>query len=187
MAFSEDKAVGALAEIIALECGINPAKARQIRIAASLHDIGKIKLKHLVSKSEKLTASEFEEIKTHTTLGAAMLETMQGTLGEMARSIARWHHEHWDGSGYFGKYLCDLPFYVEIVGMADVFTALVCERSYKCSWPPEEALTYIESRAGTQFNPSLVEIFIPLARNNGKVSAIYFGRANFARPNVNRG
>ena len=173
MAFHEDKAVGKLAEIIALECGINPAKARQIRIAASLHDIGKQKIQHLVNKPGKLTAAEFEVMKTHTTIGAAMLKTFQGELGEMAFNIAKWHHENWDGSGYFGKRLSELPFYIEMVAIADTFTALCVQRSYKEPWPPEEALAYIQSQADIRFSPALVDIFIPLVRNDSRVKAIF--------------
>ena len=173
MAFNEDKAVGRLAEIIALTCSIDPAKARQIRIAATLHDVGKQKIKDIVNKPEKLTAAEFEQVKTHTILGAAMLETMQGELGIMARNIARWHHENWDGSGYWGKFLCDLPFYVEVVAIADTFTALVSERPYKISWPPEEALAYIQSQADIRFSPVMVDLFIPLVQNDSRVAAVF--------------
>jgi len=173
MVFIEEKAVGALSEVVALACGIDSAKARKIRIAACLHDIGKKKLKLLVDKPGKLTDAEFELMKTHTTLGVAMLATLHGELGEIARNIARWHHEHWDGNGYFGKYLCELPFYVEIVAIADVFTALLCERSYKASWPPKDALAFIESQSNKQFNPLLVEIFIPLVLNDLRVTAIF--------------
>jgi putative two-component system response regulator len=173
MVFHEDKAVGELSEVVALACGVCPAKARQIRIAASLHDIGKQKLQRLVKKPGKHTAAEFEVMKTHTTLGAAMLATFQGELGEMARTIARWHHENWDGSGYFGKYLCELPYFVEMVAIADTFTALVCKRPYKQPWPPGEALAYIETQANIRFSPALVDIFIPLAQNNSRVAAIF--------------
>jgi putative two-component system response regulator len=174
MAFNEDRAVGRLAELIALACGLDPAKARQIRIAATLHDVGKQKIcPALLSKPGKLTEAEFEVMKTHTTLGAAMLESLHGELGEMARNMARWHHEAWDGSGYWGKFLCELPFYVEIVGIADTFTALVSARPYKHSWPPEEALAYIRSQADTRFNPLLVDIFVPLVRHDSRVAAIF--------------
>ena len=173
MAFHEDKAVGRLAEIIALECGISPAKSRQIRIAATLHDIGKQKVQHLVNKPGKLTAVEFEIMKTHTTIGAAMLETFQGELGEIAVNIARWHHENLDGSGYFGKSLGELPYYVEMVALADTFTALCVQRPYKKPWPPEEALAHIQSQAGIRFSAVLVELFIPLVRNDSRVAAIF--------------
>jgi putative nucleotidyltransferase with HDIG domain len=171
--FNEDKAVGMLAEVIALECGIAPAKARLIRVAASLHDIGKQKMRHLVNKPGKLTATEFEVIKTHTTLGAAMLATFHGDLGELSRNIAQWHHEHWDGSGYYGKRLSELPSYVGMVAIADVFTALIYGRAYKQPWPPAEALAYIESHANTHFDSALVKKFVPLARSDSRVLAIF--------------
>jgi len=173
LVFNEDKAVGMLAEIVALECGVDPAKARQIRIAAFLHDVGKQEMMHLVNKPGKLTKAEFEVMKTHTTIGAAMLSNFQGELGKMAADIARWHHENWDGSGYFGKYLCKLPYFIEMVAIADTFTALVCTRPYKQSWPPEEALAYIEAQADIRFSHALVGIFIPLIRTDSRVAAIF--------------
>ena len=175
-AFHEDKAVGMLAEILAIECGVAPAKARQIRIAAYLHDIGKQKLQHLVNKPSKLTDEEFEQMKTHTTIGAEMLEraNLQGELGVMAVNIARWHHESWDGNGYFGKYFCELPYYIELVAIADTFTALVSNtRPYKEAWSWEDALTHIESLADIRFNPALVAIFVPLVRSDYRVAAIF--------------
>ena len=173
--FHEDKAVGMLTEIIALEYGISPAKARQIRVAATLHDIGKQKeeIHQLVNKPRKLTNTELEKVKKHTIIGAEILANFQGDLGEMASNIAHWHHENVDGSGYFGKYLSELPYYIEMVAIADTFTALVCERPYKTSWPPEEALAYIQSQADIRFSSALVELFLPLVRNNKQVAAIF--------------
>jgi len=173
-AFNEDKAMAQLAEILALKCGVSPEKARQIRVAAVLHDIGKRKIPaDILNKSCKLTAEEFDVVKTHTTLGAAMLESIQGELGIMARTIARYHHERYDGSGYWGKHLGELPYYVEFVAIADVFTALVCGRPYKQPWPPEDALAYIENQADIQFSAVLVGIFLPLVCNDSRVSAIF--------------
>ena len=173
--FHEDMVVGMLAEIVAVEYGVAPAKARQIRLAALLHDIGKQKLQHLVNKPGKLTDAEIDAMKAHTILGAEMLATFQGELGDMARAIALWHHEHWDGNGYFGKYLCELPYFIEIVAIADVFTALVYERQYKQSWPPEEAIAYIQSQEDVKFSPVLVGIFVPLVQNNSRIAAIFKG------------
>ena len=173
-AFHEDKLVAKLAEIIALECGIIPAKAKQIGIAAMLHDIGKQKISpKLLNKPGKLTAEEFEQMKSHTTIGAEMLNSIQGELGVMVRTIAEFHHEKRDGSGYWGKRLCELPPYVEIVALADIFTALACVRPYKKSWPPEEVLAYIENLSDTHFSPALVEMFISLVLNDSRVAAVF--------------
>lgn len=174
---NEDKAAAQLAEILALEYGIPPDKAKQIRIAAALHDIGKQKIdKKILDKPGKLTATEFEVVKTHTILGAEMLSSIQGALGEKVRNICLWHHERFDGGGYWGKRADDIPSYVEIVTIADVFTALVCKRPYKEAWPPEEAIAYMEVQSGKQFNPDLIAVFIPLAKNNSQVQAIFSRR-----------
>jgi putative two-component system response regulator len=175
--FREEKAVARLAEIVALECGTSPAAARQVRTAASLHDIGKLKIPgSIINKPGKLTAREFEVIKTHTVLGAEMLGSFQGKLGEMARVTAMYHHEWYDGSqSYWGKRAAVLPFYVQIAAICDVFTALLYRRPYKRPWPPEEALAYIQNKAGTQFSPALTDIFLPLARNDDRVWAIFKG------------
>lgn len=177
MDFSEDKASTCFAELMALECGVHPIVAGQIRTAAALRDIGKQKIpERILKKSCKLTEWEFDIVKTHTRKGADMLANFQGSLGEIARLTALYHHEFWDGNGYWGKYTDELPAYISFVAIADVFTALVSERPYKHAWPPEEALAYIENQAGTQFSPALVKIFIPLARNDSRVRAIYDGR-----------
>jgi putative nucleotidyltransferase with HDIG domain len=174
--FNEEKAAAKLAEIIALKYGEHPAVARQIRAAAALHDIGKQKIPDaILNKSGKLTNREFEIMKTHTTLGAEMLVSFQGKLGAMARVTALYHHERYDGGGYWGKRTDGLPLYVAITAISDVFTALVCERPYKSPWPPDDTIDYINYQAGTQFDPVLVGVFIPLVQSDSSVRAIYEG------------
>jgi len=175
--FNETKTVARLTEIIALECGVSSAAAKQIRTAAALHDVGKQKIpKSILNKPGKLTHQEFEIVKTHTVLGAKILNDIEGELGEMARIIAMYHHERYDGGGYWGRRTGELPVYVSITAIADVFTALVCARPYKQPWPPFEALAYIENQTGMQFDPALTAVFLPLARNDSRVSALYGGR-----------
>ena len=175
--FNEEKTVARLAGIIALECGATPNEADLLRTAAALHDIGKQKIpQSILDKPGKLTAREFDIVKTHTTLGAEMLDSLQGKLGDMARTVAIYHHERYDGQGYWGKSIYELPHYLQFVTIADVFTALVCGRPYKEPWPPHDALAYIHSQSGAQFNPLLVDVFIPLARDDSRVMALYEGR-----------
>jgi putative nucleotidyltransferase with HDIG domain len=175
--FNEEKAVSKLVEVIALEYGASSAEAGAIRTAAALHDIGKHKIpKAILNKPGKLTEAEFEIIKTHTSLGVEILENFQGELGEMARVIALYHHERYDGCGYWRKPTEELPFYVSITAIADVFAALVCTRPYKKPWPPDDALDYIGRQAGAQFDPVLAGVFIALVRNDGCVRAIFAGR-----------
>ena len=165
-----------LSEIVALETGISPEKARQIRTAAALHDIGKQKIpESILNKPGKLSAGEFEVMKTHTLLGAEMLTAMKGALGAMAVKIALFHHEFWDGNGYWGVPVSCLPDFVGITSICDVFTALTAVRCYKAAWPPEDALVYIQNQAGTQFSGELVGVFLPLVRNDSRVADIFTG------------
>jgi putative two-component system response regulator len=172
--FNENKAVGRLSELLALEYGASPAYAKQIRTAAVLHDIGKQKIPAgILLKPGALTAQEFGVMKTHTVLGAEMLKAIKGSLGEMARACCMYHHEFYNGGGYFGIHTEKLPFYCQFVAIADVFTALLCNRPYKQPWPPKEAVEYIQSKAHTQFAPELVSAFISLVRNDSRVPAIF--------------
>jgi len=173
--FHEDEAVAKLSKLLALECGMSPEKAEQIYIAALLHDAGKKKLSaELLNKPDKLTPEEFEVMKTHTTFGAEMLRCVEGDLGVMVRKVALYHHERWDSCGYWGKSLSKLPRYVEIVAIADTFTALVSPlRTYKQPWPPKEAIDYIHSQAGSHFSHAMVNIFLQLLRTNDRIAGIY--------------
>lgn len=173
-AINESKAVGRLCEILALAYGEPPHKARQIRIAASLHDVGKQRIKKaILDKPGKLTPQEFEVVKTHTILGAEMLSGLEGELGKMARDCAMWHHEWHNGSGYWGKRMGDLPQFVAFTAISDVFCALIHRRCYKEPWPPREAMDYIQKQAGTQFSHELAEVFLWLVQYDSRVTAIF--------------
>lgn len=173
--FNEDKAVGQLAELMALECGYSPAEAKKIKTAAVLHDVGKKKIdKRILEKPGKLTAREFKIMKTHTKLGAEMLSEIQGDIGEMARLICEYHHEFENGKGYWGINASYLPDYVKVVSLADVYTALISsERPYKKAWSQEDALAYIKEKAGTQFKTVLANDFVHLIRYDSRVPAIF--------------
>jgi putative two-component system response regulator len=154
--------------------GASPAAARQIKSAAAMHDAGKLRIpESILNKPGKLSAREYGIMKTHTILGAEMLSTVQGALGAMAMMTALYHHEHWDGNGYWGVPAHWLPGYVNITAICDVFTALIAERPYKGAWPPQKAVDYIQSKAGTQFSPDLVSAFLSLIRNDRRVPDIF--------------
>ena len=100
-------------------------------------------------------------MKRHTIWGESLLSENQDF--EMARLVARWHHEHWDGSGYpDGLEGAQIPLAARIVAVADVFDALISERPYKKAWPPETALQEIKQIAGSHLDPQLVEAFFEL-------------------------
>lgn len=174
--FNEERAAARLAELLALEYGIRSSAASQIRAAAALHDVGKMKIPaSILNKPGKLDAREFEVMKTHTKIGAEILSSITGELGVMARAVCLYHHERYDGGGYWGKRYDELPNYVHFTAMSDVFTALISSRPYKQPWPPTEALDYIQSQSGKQFSPALVSVFIPLVRSDSRVRALFEG------------
>jgi putative two-component system response regulator len=170
----ENKAVGRLTEIIALEHGYSPAKARQIKTAAALHDIGKQKIpKSILLKPSELNAQEMEIMKNHTRLGVEMLASFQNDLSDIAKMVCLFHHEWHNPSvgGYWGVSSYYLPDYVSFVSIADVYVSCCSERCYKPAWKPQDALNHIEKQAGTQFRPELVKMFTSLIRNDSRVPA----------------
>jgi putative two-component system response regulator len=163
------KRVGDMAAEIAHALGENPDWAERLRLAARLHDIGKVAVPDAVMlKSGPLTVEEFEIMKTHTMVGQQVLAGSSSPLFQLAAEIAISHHEWWDGSGYpYGQRAETIPISGRIVALADVFDALCSRRSYKRAWPMGEAARFIISGRGAQFEPDLVDAFVTvlLARN----------------------
>ncbi len=131
--------------------------------AAALHDIGKIAIpESILNKPGRLTAEEFEIMKTHTLEGAKLLKALplyqDEPLMKMAYAICRWHHERWDGKGYpDGLAGDDIPIAAQVVALADVYDALTSERVYKPPYSHEKAVQMIlDGQCGT-FNPLLME------------------------------
>lgn len=154
--------VGDLSFDIAVEYGLPDAEAELIRIAAPLHDIGKLGVPDAVlRKPGKLTAEEFGEIKGHTVVGAKILANSRSEILQMAHRIALHHHERWDGRGYPNGIPGDqIPVAGRIVAVADVFDALTSRRPYKEPWTGERAIEEIRTNSGTQFDPDIVEAFL---------------------------
>lgn len=135
--------------------------------AAPLHDIGKIAVAdYILTKPGKLTKEEFEVIKKHASAGA---EIISETLNEvekseyltMARDMAHYHHEKWDGSGYpCGLKGEEIPLCARIMAIADVYDALRSKRSYKEAYSIEKAMEIMRESSGTHFDPELLEIFL---------------------------
>lgn len=138
-----------------------------IMLAAPMHDIGKIKISDaILNKPGRLTEEEFEIMKTHTVLGAEIIEKTMHNIEEedyfeVACNIAKYHHERYDGKGYpEGISKDDIPLEARIMALADVYDALVSERVYKKALPKEEARRIIEEGSGTQFDPTLTKLFL---------------------------
>jgi putative two-component system response regulator len=133
-----------------------------LRQAAPLHVVGKIAIPDaILLKPGRLTPEEFEQMKTHTTLGAEMLERRGFPLLEMAACVARTHHERWDGTGYpVGLAAEEIPLAGRILAVADVFDALTHARPYKEAWPVADAVAEIGAQRARQFEPAVVDAFL---------------------------
>ncbi len=141
--------------------GLDDGQAETLRRAAPLHDLGKIAIPdQILLKPDRLTAEEYEVVKTHAAVGAAILEQGDSTLLRSAERIARTHHERWDGGGYPAGLAGEaIPLEGRLVAVADVFDVLVHERPYKSRWTHEDAAAELRRNAGTQFDPRVVEAF----------------------------
>ncbi|MEO8688660.1 MAG: HD domain-containing phosphohydrolase [Solirubrobacteraceae bacterium] len=156
--------VAALAARLGQRLGLSELAVTHIRHAAPLHDVGKIAIPDsILLKPGRLSAAEFEVVKTHAEAGARVLAEADSELLEVAESIARSHHERWDGGGYpdalAGR---DIPLVGRLVHVADVFDVLVHERPYKDAFSVEDAAEEITGGAGSQFDPEVIEAFTDL-------------------------
>ena len=156
--------VGNCAELLALQLGLSAHECSLIGRAAPLHDIGKIAISDaILLKPGKLTDEEFDIMKTHAMMGAALLSHSRSPLMQRAEIIARTHHERFDGSGYPAQLKGEeIPIEGRIAAVIDVFDALTHERPYKAAWPIEDALAEIKKCAGAHFDPRVVEAFCEL-------------------------
>lgn len=154
--------VGAYSEAIAKAYGLTQERCSDIRLAAPMHDIGKVAIPDAVLlKKGKLTEGEFAEMKRHTIAGCDILRESKSSLLQLAAEIAGSHHERWDGQGYpFRRAGDDIPLSGRIVAIADNFDALTTARPYKDAWPVDQAVDHILERAGTQFDPQVVAAFV---------------------------
>jgi putative two-component system response regulator len=152
---------GLLSELLAKAAGWSSAEAEQIRLAAPMHDVGKIGIPDaILCRAGKLSADEFEIIKRHTLIGAEMLAGSGAAMLQMAEMIALNHHERWDGEGYpSGLVRHAIPESARIVSIVDVYDALTHNRAYRSALPQEEVLEIMQQGAGTQFDPLLLTAF----------------------------
>lgn len=155
------KRVACISRLLALAYGLDAAEAEIIRMAAPMHDVGKIGIPDSVlNKQGQLTAEEFDLIKTHTIIGYHLLNDSEQPIIKAGAIIAYQHHERWDGGGYpSGLQGKDIHLYGRIACLADVYDALRKKRHYKRAWDEEETLTYIKENSGLIFDPQLVELF----------------------------
>lgn len=142
--------------------GLPESDCEKIRLAAPLHDLGKIGIPDAVlNKPGRLSATEYAVMKTHSVIGREMLRSSKRRLLRFAAEIAGTHHERWDGSGYpDGLKGEEIPLAGRICAIADVLDALSCPRCYKEAWSEEEVRAEFVSQRGEQFQPELVDVLL---------------------------
>ena len=170
--------IGVMSECLGLLSGLDETFCRMLRHAAPMHDVGKIGIPDSVlKKPDKLSASEWAEMKRHPEYGARILGGSGVALFDVAAEIALHHHERFDGSGYprglRGK---EIPVSGRVVALVDFFDALTMKRCYRDALSDDDALRMIDEGAGTHFDPELASLLI---RNADQFIAL--------REQVNRG
>ena len=158
-----------MSAVLAETLGLPADDVDNIRLAATLHDIGKIAIPdHILLKNGSLTLEEFDTLKQHTTIGARMLAGSASPILHQAEEIALYHHENWNGTGYTPGLKEDMiPIAARLVRVADVFDALTHIRPYKHAWMMDDAASYITDNAGTLFDPLVVEAFVKVQATEG--------------------
>lgn len=148
--------------LLALKIGLSKKEASLLRLSAPMHDVGKIGIPDaILNKPGTLTPEEFELIKSHTTIGYDILKNSKRKILQTASIVALQHHEYWDGSGYpAGLKETEIHIYSRIAGLADVFDAISCKRTYKQIWPKDRVYEFILDQKGSQFDPDLVDVFL---------------------------
>lgn len=166
--------VGELAARLAAGIGLSGEEVELIRLAAPLHDVGKIGIPdHILLKPAALTSKEFEVMKTHTTIGAEILSGSQVPLLILAREIAFTHHEQWDGHGYpRGLSGQAIPLPGRIVAVADAYDSMTNDRPYRKARPVREAFETLRRGAGVQWDKLVVETFEDISGAQDSVHAV---------------
>jgi len=154
--------VSEVSKLLAKAKKMSSSSIQNLNLVAPMHDIGKIAVPDaILKKPGKLTEDERRIIEQHTRLGNEILKGSNTEIITMARNVAFYHHERWDGSGYpNGLEKDNIPIEARIVALADAFDAMRQDRIYRTALPEEQAVDEIKKGSGTQFDPELCELFI---------------------------
>ncbi|MGZ4193169.1 MAG: HD-GYP domain-containing protein [Solirubrobacteraceae bacterium] len=152
--------------------GLEAERRRNLEFGAMLHDVGKITIpKEIINKPGKLDAHEWEVIKTHPAAGQKMLERVGGFMLEVGE-IVRAHHERWDGGGYPDGLVGEaIPLEARIITCCDSWSAMRTDRPYRAAMSVEAATEQMVSGSGSQFDPAVVEIMLPVVAAAERASA----------------
>lgn len=154
--------MAAIASFLAARLGFDPDQVRLLRAAAPMHDVGKIGVSaEILCKPGPLTAEEREAMERHTVVGHKIFAHFESELSRVAASIALTHHERFDGSGYpQGLEGDEIPIEGRITAVADVFDALLTDRSYRSAFSTDDAVAVMREGTGTQFDPDVVDVLL---------------------------
>ena len=152
---------------VSKELGFSQEKVKEIERASRLHDIGKIGIHdYILTKADKLTSEEWDEIRLHPSKGAKILEPLH-FLGEIV-DIIKYHHERYDGRGYpSSKEKGNIPLGSRIIAVADAFDAMTSDRPYRKSMGRDVAIEELKKNSGTQFDPDVVRAFLAVLEKHG--------------------
>lgn len=154
------KRVAEYSKILALKLGLSNEEAEMLKLASPMHDVGKVGIPDsILNKPGKLTAEEFEIMKTHASLGYEMLKHSNKKILQAAAIVANGHHEKYDGSGYPNALKGeDIHIFARITAVADVFDALGSDRVYKKKWDDEDIFEFFKIESGKHFDPKIVDV-----------------------------
>jgi HD-GYP domain-containing protein (c-di-GMP phosphodiesterase class II) len=165
-----------------------------LKIAAMLHDVGKVAISDVIlKKPARFTPEEYLIMQHHTLYGAALFDEPQSIMDNISRDVALCHHENWDGTGYpgwvdpvtgqplkadgegkaLGRKGEEIPLTGRIVAIADVFDALCSKRVYKEPWSEEQVLEEIRRLAGSKFDPELIDVFFEILPSIKQIQNLY--------------
>lgn len=155
------KRVGEFSRIMARRYGLDIKQANLLKVAAALHDVGKVGIPDaILNKPGALTETEFDVMKEHALLGHKILGKSKREMLKTASIIAHQHHEHFDGSGYpQGLKADEINIFARIVAVSDVFDALSSDRIYRPAWNDERIYDYFREHRGSKFDPDIVDTF----------------------------
>jgi len=167
------KRTGLYCELFAEVLGWPQEQIQNIRLAAPMHDLGKIGIPDaILQKPGRLTREEFEVMKTHTVIGARMLEGSESAILQMAHEIAIAHHERWNGSGYpCGLSGLAIPESARILAIVDVYDALTHRRVYHEAMPEHQAMEILDEGRGKHFDPFLFSVFLSILPEIRRIAA----------------
>ncbi|NWF38063.1 HD domain-containing protein [Mariprofundus sp. NF] len=156
--------IGLYSELIAKALGWSLQDLDDIRLAAPMHDIGKVGIPdYVLLKPGRLDTEERRIMERHAFIGGEMLKSSEIRMIEMAHQIAIGHHEKWNGQGYPNQLAGEaIPISARIVAIVDVYDALSSERIYKPAWPEEKVLELLQNERGAHFDPELIDLFFEL-------------------------